>query len=102
MACFSYSRCRPEKPLVEGSGGGWGLVSSALVSLVTGHKPRVLMFGPGLDSRTSKLVRSILADPASPRQPSRFAVTGMVPGAFAGSSSPSSSLLPPSHRGAGY
>ncbi len=44
------------------------------------------MFGPGLETETSRLVRSILTDQQlkSLNDDPRFQVTGMVPGQFAG------------------
>jgi hypothetical protein len=48
-------------------------------------RQRVLMFGPGLETRTSKIVRHILTDEhmhdlKCKRAPGPFKVTGMMPG----------------------
>lgn len=41
--------------------------------------PRVVMFGPGLESETSGIVKKIFSGPTSP-----FMVKGMFPGQFDG------------------
>lgn len=50
-----------------------------LQSLFFHQPPRVVMFGPGLESDTSQIVRALLWNDTSP-----FKVTGMFPGEFEG------------------
>ena len=47
--------------------------------LFSHRPPRVVMFGPGLESDTSQLVQALLWNSDSP-----FKVTGMFPGEFEG------------------
>ena len=50
--------------------------------------PRIVMFGPGLESETKNLVRMLLWDAMSP-----FQVKGMFPGQFEGKESLFSSSM---------
>lgn len=79
---FSYQRCCPD----EGSGSK---ISNLLqyISSGIGHTPKIVMFGPGLDTKTSKVVRSIIMDEKMSdvgKPVAKFLVTGMVPGAAPG------------------
>ena len=56
-------------------------------SLFKRKSPRVVMFGPGLESDTRGLVRQLLHDRTSP-----FDVTGMFPGQFDGNNCQSLSV----------
>lgn len=58
-------------------------ISSLFFMIMPTGKPRVLMFGPGLETKTSKIVRSILTDRCM-NESTRFKVTGLVPGGFSG------------------
>lgn len=57
-----------------------------LFHLVGAVRPRLVMFGPGLETKTSRVVRSILTDHHMKdlKGVAKFVVTGMLPGQFPG------------------
>uniref|UniRef100_A0A914VTY9 F-box domain-containing protein n=1 Tax=Plectus sambesii TaxID=2011161 RepID=A0A914VTY9_9BILA len=77
-----YLRCHPDSP---GTSIFMPKVPNLLHYFVP-TKPKLVMFGPGLETSTSRLVRSILTDQQLKglSDEPRFQVTGMVPGVFAG------------------
>lgn len=60
----------------------------AFLSYIVPTKSRFVMFGPGLETRTSRIVRQILTDQYlndfKDSSIGRFQVTGMIPGEIAG------------------
>jgi len=75
-----YLQCHPR---ATGSQSTLTTAQFFLHHYLTMFRPRIVMFGPGLERESSKIVRSILTDRLS-NDSYRFIVTGLVAGEFSG------------------
>ncbi|XP_029653515.1 F-box only protein 4-like [Octopus sinensis] len=71
-----YRQCCPA--LQKPKSSGWNL-NSLLSSFFHMNTPKIGIFGPGLESKTSKIITHILSDPTKV-----FKQNGVVPGSFSG------------------